>query len=111
MPEYQNIEIKQGETFSMTLNFATEIAAGTYSLGDIDSVATFSSATVQGSGAWDDTTYGSSGPYLLEQTSSSGSGTGIKCRISVAGSPFNDVTVDLILHLSLNSYRGGSRMF
>ena len=96
MPEYQNIEIKQGETFSMNLNFATEIAAGTYSLGDINSVATFSNATVQGSGVWDATEYGDSGPYLLEQTSTSGSGTGIKCRIRVTGNPFDDVEVDFV---------------
>ena len=90
MPEYQNIELKQGETFSMNLNFATEVAAGTYSVGTIDGALTFTAATVASSGgSWDATAYANSLPtgYVNQEqhADTTGSGTGIKCTIVVDG--------------------------
>ena len=90
MPEYQNIEIKQGETFSMNLNFATEVAAGTYSVGTIDGALTFDASTVASSGgSWDASAYAASLPtgYVNQEqhADTTGSGTGIKCTIVVAG--------------------------
>ena len=96
MPEYQNIELKQGETFSMNLNFATEVAAGTYSVGTIDGALTFDDDEVASSGGnWDASAYAASLPtgYVnQEQHTSTGSGTGIKCTIVVAGA---DITATI----------------
>ena len=107
MPEYQNIELKQGETFSMNLNFATEVAAGTYSVGTIDGALTFDNATVTSVGTWDATNYGTYGPYTNQEqhADTTGSGTGIKCTIVVAGanitatitSPGNNYAADDVI--------------